>query len=400
MKAYAIKRVLTIIPVLIGVSLLVFSFIHLIPGDPATTMLGERATPEKVAQVREQLGLDRPLFVQYAIYVGKIVRGDFGVSIIRGDPVLRDLLGRFPATVELATAAIILAVAFGVPVGIVSAVWRNSFFDGLARLWSLAGVSMPIFWLGLMLAWFLGVQLGWFPTGFRLDSDVHLDRITNFAFLDSLLTGNAPAFRSSLRHLVLPAIALATIPLAVIARMTRASLLEVLSMEFVRTAEAKGQRQRVVVLRHALRNAILPVMTVTGLQVGRLLAGAILTETIFSWPGIGLWIYESIQARDYPIVQGATLFIATIFVVVNLVTDLLYAAVDPRIKYDCYEPPAITPWPRGGPTGATFHRLRRRRVLMPRYPPEGGARSRRRGAGSSQTAWPRAGWPSSPSARS
>ena len=334
MKRYAIKRILTIIPVLIGVSLLVFSFIHLIPGDPATTMLGERATPEKVAQVKAQLGLDRPLYIQYAIYVGKIVRGDFGVSIIRGDPVLRDLLGRFPATVELATAAIILAVTFGVPVGIVSAVWRNSFFDGLARLWSLAGVSMPIFWLGLMLAWFLGVQLGWFPTGFRLDSDVHLDRITNFAFLDSLLTGNAPAFRSSLRHLVLPAIALATIPLAVIARMTRASLLEVLSMEYVRTAQAKGVHGRVVVLRHALRNAILPVMTVTGLQVGRLLAGAILTETIFSWPGIGLWIYESIQARDYPIVQGATLFIATIFVVVNLVTDLLYAAVDPRIKYD------------------------------------------------------------------
>jgi peptide/nickel transport system permease protein len=331
---YATKRVLTIVPVLIGISFLVFSFIHLIPGDPATTMLGERATPERVAQVRAHLGLDRPLAVQYLIYVGKIVRGDLGVSILRGDPVLRDLIGRFPATVELAAAAILLAVAFGVPIGIVSAVWRNSFFDGLARLWSLAGVSMPIFWLGLMLAWFLGVQLGWFPTGFRLGTDVILRRITNFALLDSLLTGNGRALASAAHHLILPAVALATIPLAVIARMTRASLLEVLSSEYVRTAEAKGLSHRVVILRHALRNAVLPVMTVVGLQVGRLLAGAILTETIFSWPGIGLWIYEAIQARDYPIVQGATLFIAAVFVAVNLCTDLLYAAVDPRIKYD------------------------------------------------------------------
>jgi peptide/nickel transport system permease protein len=331
---YAIKRFLTIVPVLIGVSCIVFSFTHLIPGDPAVAMLGERATPQRVMEVRTQLGLDQPLYKQYFIYAGKILHGDFGASILRGDPVLRDLVRRFPATVELATSAILIAILVGVPMGIISAVWRNSFFDGFSRLVALTGVSMPIFWLGLMLAWCFGVVLGWLPTGFRLGTDVTLVAVTNFNVLDSLLTKNPAALVSSLRHLILPAIALSTIPMAVIARMTRASLLEVLSQDYIRTAESKGLPQRSVILRHAMRNALLPVMTVTGLQVGRLLAGAILTETIFSWPGIGLWIYESIQARDYPIVQGATLFIATIFVMVNLLTDVLYAAVDPRIKYD------------------------------------------------------------------
>jgi len=331
---YAIKRFLTIVPVLIGISLIVFSFIHLIPGDPAVAMLGERATPQRVAEVRAQLGLDKPLYTQYFIYVDKVLHGDLGASILRGDPVLRDLVRRFPATVELAISAILIAIIVGVPMGIISAVWRNSFFDGFSRLVALAGVSMPIFWLGLMLAWFFGVVLRWLPTGFRLGTDVTLVSVTNFYILDCLLTKNAAALVSSLRHLILPAVALSTIPMAVIARMTRASLLEVLSQDYIRTAESKGLPQRSVILRHAMRNALLPVMTVTGLQVGRLLAGAILTETIFSWPGIGLWIYESIQARDYPIVQGATLFIATIFVMVNLITDVLYAAVDPRIKYD------------------------------------------------------------------
>ena len=334
MGQYAIKRFLTIVPVLIGISLIVFSFIHLIPGDPAVAMLGERATPQRVAEVRAQLGLDKPLYTQYFIYVDKVLHGDLGASILRGDPVLRDLVRRFPATVELAISAILIAIIVGVPMGIISAVWRNSFFDGFSRLVALAGVSMPIFWLGLMLAWFFGVVLRWLPTGFRLGTDVTLVSVTNFYILDCLLTKNAAALVSSLRHLILPAVALSTIPMAVIARMTRASLLEVLSQDYIRTAESKGLPQRSVILRHAMRNALLPVMTVTGLQVGRLLAGAILTETIFSWPGIGLWIYESIQARDYPIVQGATLFIATIFVMVNLITDVLYAAVDPRIKYD------------------------------------------------------------------
>lgn len=334
MAQYAFKRFCTIIPVLVGISIIVFGFIHLIPGDPAVAMLGERATPERIQEVRIQLGLDQPLYTQYGIYVGKILRGDLGTSILRGDPVLHDLMRRFPATVELALSAILIAVLIGIPAGIVSAVWRNSIFDGCSRLIALTGVSMPIFWLGLMLAWVFGVMLGWLPTGFRLGTSITLTPVTHFNLLDSLITSNGAAFTASLRHLVLPAVALSTIPMAVINRMTRASLLEVLSQDYIRTAEAKGLPQRGVILRHAMRNALLPVMTVTGLQVGRLLSGAILTETIFSWPGIGLWIYEAIQARDYPIVQGATLFIATIFVLVNLLTDCLYAIVDPRIKYD------------------------------------------------------------------
>ena len=334
MRRYAIRRGLTIVPVLLGVSLLVFSFIHLIPGDPALTMLGERATPEKVAEVRARLGLDRPIWQQYVLYIGKALRGDLGVSIIRGDPVASDLLRRFPATVELATAAIVVAIALGIPIGVASAVWRNSLLDSLARLGALTGVSMPIFWLGLVLAWFFGVQLRILPTGFRLSSGTAFVPWTNFVILDALLQGDGPALADAVRHLILPALALATIPLAVIARMTRASMLEVLSREYIRTAEAKGLSRRVVILRHALRNALLPVLTVVGLQVGRLLAGAILTETIFSWPGIGLWVYESIESRDYAIVQGVSLFIAVIVVGVNLLTDVLYAAVDPRIKYE------------------------------------------------------------------
>jgi peptide/nickel transport system permease protein len=334
MRRYVIRRSLTVVPVLLGVSVLVFGFIHLIPGDPALTMLGERATPERVAAVRARLGLDRPIVEQYLIYLGKVVRGDLGVSIVRGDPVAVDLLRRFPATVELAASAIVLAVLFGVPIGIVSAVWRRSFVDSLTRVWALTGVSMPIFWLGVMLAWVFGVELRWFPTGFRLDSSTSFEPLTNFVILDAVLQRDWTVLADALRHLVLPAVALATIPLAVIARMTRASMLEVLSRDYIRTAESKGLTQAVVILHHALRNALLPVMTVVGLQVGSLLAGAILTETIFSWPGIGRWVYESIDARDYAIVQGASLFIAVIVVVVNLLTDLLYAFVDPRIKYD------------------------------------------------------------------
>jgi len=333
-RRYALQRGLTAIPVLLGVSVLVFGFIHLIPGDPAVTMLGERATPEKVAEIRARLGLDRPLWEQYVHYVGRVIRGDLGVSIVRGDPVLTDLLRRFPATVELATAAIVVAVGLGIPIGVASAVWRNSVVDSLARLGALIGVSMPIFWLGVMLAWFFGVTLRVLPTGFRLDTGAAFVPWTNFVIVDAALQGNWRVLVDALRHLILPTLALATIPLAIVARMTRASMLEVLSREFIRTAEAKGLSQRAVILRHALRNALLPIVTVVGLQIGHLLAGAILTETIFSWPGIGLWVYESLEARDYAIVQGTSLFIAVIVVVVNLMTDLLYAVVDPRIRYD------------------------------------------------------------------
>jgi len=330
---YAIRRGLTVIPVLVGVSLLVFSFVHLIPGDPALTMLGERATPEKVTEVRARLGLDRPLWEQYLLYVRKVVHGDLGVSIVRGDPVATDLWRRFPATVELAGAAMILATVIGVPLGVVCAVRRNSLIDSLARVGALTGVSMPIFWLGLVLAWIFGVQLGLLPTGFRLDSESTFKPVTNFVILDALVQRQWAVLGDALRHLILPAVALATIPLAVITRMTRASLLEELTRDYIRTARAKGLSQLAVIVRHGLGNALLPLLTVIGLQTGRLLAGAILTETIFSWPGIGLWVYESIESRDYAIVQGATLFIAVIVVVVNLATDLLYAVADPRIKY-------------------------------------------------------------------
>jgi len=334
MGRYALRRSLTVVPVLLGVSILVFSFVHMIPGDPALTMLGERATPEKVAEVRARLGLDRPIWQQYGLYLKNALHGDLGVSIVRGDPVAGDLLRRFPATVELATAAMLAAIAVGIPIGVASSVWRNSFIDSLARVGALTGVSMPIFWLGLVLAWFFGVQLRLLPTGFRLESGTTFAPWTNFVILDAIAQRNWAVLGDALRHLILPALALATIPVAIIARMTRASMLEVLSQEYIRTAQAKGLSRATVVARHALRNALLPVMTVIGLQVGHLLAGAILTETIFSWPGIGLWVYESIESRDYAIVQGATLFIAVIVVVVNLATDVLYAAVDPRIKYD------------------------------------------------------------------
>jgi peptide/nickel transport system permease protein len=333
-RSYAVRRSLTVIPVLLGVSVLVFSFVHLIPGDPATAMSGEKATPERTEAVRKQLGLDRPIYEQYLLYMSRVLRGDLGRSVVRGDPVLPDILRRFPATVELATSAIVIALAFGVPIGIISAVRRRSLVDSLSRVWALTGVSMPIFWLGLMLAWVFGVELRWLPTGFRLNAGTAFRPITNFVILDTILQGDWATLLDAARHLVLPAVALATIPLAVIARMTRASMLEVLSREYIRTAEAKGLTQLAVILRHALRNALLPVLTVVGLQVGSLLAGAILTETIFSWPGIGRWVYESIEARDYAIVQGASLFIAVVVVTVNLLTDLLYAAVDPRIKYD------------------------------------------------------------------
>jgi peptide/nickel transport system permease protein len=297
-------------------------------------MLGERATPEKVAEVRARLGLDRPILEQYFLYIGKAIRGDLGVSIVRGDPVFTDILRRFPATVELAFTAIVLAILLGIPIGIVSAVWRKSLIDSLSRVLALTGVSMPIFWLGVMLAWVFAVELRWLPTGARLDRAADYEPWTHFVLIDAVLQRNWAMIPDALRHIVLPAVALATIPLAVIARMMRASMLEILSRDYIRTADAKGLSRAAVVLRHGLRNALLPVLTVVGLQVGSLLAGAILTETIFSWPGIGRWVYESIESRDYPIVQGASLFIGVIVVVVNLLTDLLYAAVDPRIKYD------------------------------------------------------------------
>lgn len=334
MLSYIIKRVLGVIPVLLCVSMLVFGFLRMIPGDPALIMLGERATQENINRVREQLGLNKPLHEQYLTFLGNALRGDLGRSVIRQEPVTREILRRFPATIELALSAMLIALIIGIPAGVISAVRRGSIFDAGSMLIALTGVSMPIFWLGLMLIFLFSVVLHLLPTGGRLAAGVQFTPITNLLVLDTLLRGDIPLFFQTLRHLALPALALSTIPMAIIARMTRSAMLEVLSQDYIRTAHAKGLKESLVVTRHALRNAWLPIITVVGLQVGRLLSGAILTETVFSWPGIGRWLVDAIYSRDYPIVQGVTLFIALIFVAVNVSVDILYALVDPRIRFE------------------------------------------------------------------
>lgn len=333
MIQYIVRRLISMIPTLFGVSVVVFLFIHLIPGDPASAMLRENAPAEVAERIRESLGLNRPLYEQYAIYLGKVLRGDLGRSLVTNNPVTDDLANRLPATAELSILAMLIAILVGVPAGIISAVRRNSIIDTVSMLLSLTGVSMPIFWLGLMAIFLFAVELHWVPSGTRIGPDVQLTRITNFYLVDALLTGNLPALGDLLHHLILPSIVLATVPMALLARMTRSSMLEALNQDYVRTAHAKGLRARVVIVRHALKNALLPIITVIGLQVGGLLSGAILTETIFGWPGVGRWVYDSIQLRDYPVVQGVTLSIALIFVFVNLLVDLSYAFVDPRIHY-------------------------------------------------------------------
>jgi len=325
-------------------------FQRLIPGDPAVAMLGEHAAEENVERIREQLGLNRPIFLdrdalaegdlraffdsQYIRYLGRLIRLDLGSSIHRRIPVAETLASRFPATVELALLSMVIAVLIGIPVGIASAARRNSLLDSASMIGSLIGVSMPIFWLGLMEIMLFAVFLQWLPAGGRIDLSTDVKTITHLIVVDSLLTGNVEAFIDAMKHLAMPTIALSTIPMAIIARMTRSSMLDVLQEDYIRTATAKGLKERVVLFRHALKNAFLPVITIIGLQTGSLLAGAVLTETIFSWPGIGKWIYDAILGRDYPIVQGGTLLIAIIFVFFNLLVDVSYALLDPRIRYD------------------------------------------------------------------
>ncbi len=350
MFRYIVRRVISMIPTLLGVAFVIFMFQRLIPGDPAVAMLGEHATKENVESIREQLGLNRPAFLdrealkngelsgffdsQFIRYLGRLLRLDLGTSIHRRIPVAETLGQRFPATVELALLSLLIALLIGVPVGIASAARRNSLLDGVTMIGSLIGVSMPIFWLGVMEIMLFAVLLQWLPSGGRLSTGIKIEPITNLYLLDSLLTGNIPAFIDAFKHIIMPAIALATIPMSIIARMTRSSMLDVLQEDYIRTATAKGLSERIVLFRHALKNAFLPVVTIIGLQAGTLLAGGVLTETIFSWPGIGKWVYDAILGRDYPIVQGGTLLIAFIFVFINLLVDLSYAALDPRIRYD------------------------------------------------------------------
>ena len=350
MTRYILRRLISVIPTLIGVTFVIFMFQRLIPGDPAVAMLGEHAAKENVERIREQLGLNRAPFLdrealangdlggffdsQYFRYLGRLIRLDLGDSIHRRIPVAETLAIRFPATVELALLSLLIAILIGIPVGIASAARRNSALDGASMIGSLIGVSMPIFWLGLMEIMLFAVILGWLPTGGRLSTGIEIQKITGLYLVDSLLTANIPGFIDAFQHIILPAIALATIPMAIIARMTRSSMLDVLQEDYIRTATAKGLAERVVLFRHALKNAFLPVITIIGIQAGTLMAGAVLTETIFAWPGIGKWVYDAILGRDYPIVQGGTLLIAIIFVFFNLLVDVSYALLDPRIHYD------------------------------------------------------------------
>lgn len=334
MSKYLIRRVLEAVPVFFGVSILVFLLIHFIPGDPALAMLGERATEANLEAIRERLGLNKPLHEQYLIWLGDLAQGDLGDTVRGNIPIEQELRRRFPATLELSLVALTLAILIGVPIGIVSAVRRSTWVDTLSMMGALLGVSIPIFVLGLLLIYLFGVQWGWFPFVSRLDSSIDLEFITGLHTIDALLTGNWEAFRNALEHLFLPAITLMTIPLAIIARITRSTMLDVLNQDYIRTARAKGLGEAKVLRRHAFRNALLPIITIIGLQLGTLLSGAVLTETIFSWPGIGKWLFDSIIARDYPIVQSVTLLIATIYILANLLVDVLYTVADPRVRYD------------------------------------------------------------------
>jgi len=356
---HIVNHLLSLIPTLLGVTILVFLFIHLIPGDPAIFMLGEHAAVENVERIREQLGLNKSLFLnldavalvfrgeinvgegfkgffdsQYFGFLGRLLQGDLGKSVHEHTPIADLLKLKFPATVELSLWAMVFALTVGIPAGIISATRRNSVFDNMSMIGALVGVSMPIFWLGLMLIYFFGVKLGLMPTYGRFPVDLSLKTVTGLNILDSIIAGDSQALGLALKHLAMPSIALGTIPMAIIARMTRSSMLEVLQQDYIRTAYAKGLRERTVIIRHALKNAFLPVITVIGLQVGGLLAGAVLTETVFSWPGMGKWVYDAILARDYPVVQVAVLVITLVVAVVNLAVDVSYTYLDPKIRYE------------------------------------------------------------------
>jgi peptide/nickel transport system permease protein len=324
---------LQIIPVLLGVSIVVFFMVRAIPGDPAQIMLGQQATQEQVQQIRENMGLDKPIFVQYGLFLKDALRGDLGDSIVTGRPVTTELLTRLPATLELTTFAMLIAILVGIPVGVISAVRQYSLLDKTTSVLALTGISMPIFWLAMILVVIFGVNLELLPFPGRLDPTTAITSITGLVLVDSLLTLNFAGFWDGLLHLIMPALALATIPMAVIMRMTRSSMLEVMNEDYVRTARAKGVVPWRVVFKHALRNAMLPTITVIGLQTGLLMGGAIITETIFSWPGIGLYTYNSISSRDYASIQGVVLYAALLFVLINLLVDILYAILDPRVRY-------------------------------------------------------------------
>ena len=332
MIGFIVRRTLVVIPTILGITVIIFMMLAITPGDPAELLLGERATTASLEAMREYLGLNKPLYVQYGIFLKRVAKFDLGETIWTRQKVYIEIMERFPATIELTLAAMIISSFLGALLGILSATKQYSWFDYVSMLGSLFGVSMPVFWLGLMLMLVFSLTLGWFPMSGRLGVDIDLTTITNFHILDAILTKNWAALKDALMHLALPAIALSTIPLAIVARMTRSSMLEVLRQDYIKTARAKGLSEVKIVLKHALRNGLIPVVTVVGLQFGILLGGAILTETVFAWPGIGKWLFDGVVKRDYMVIQGGTLLVATIFVIINLIVDVLYAVINPRIS--------------------------------------------------------------------
>ena len=333
MWRFVLTRLGLVVPTFIGMTLLAFFLIRLVPGDPIETLAGERGIdPVRHAALMKDYGLDRPIMVQYGLYLGRLLHGDLGKSMITQTPVVKEFIALFPATIELAVCAIIFALVIGIPVGILAAVRRNSVFDHGVMATSLTGYSMPIFWWGLLLILLFSVQLGLTPVSGRIAVQYYIEPTTGFLLIDSLLTGDQGAFWSTVQHLILPTIVLGTNPLAVVARMTRSAMLEVLGEDYIRTARAKGLPPLRVVGVHALRNALIPVVTVIGLQVGVLFTGAILTETIFSWPGVGKWLIEAIGRRDYPILQGGMLLLGVVVMLVNLLVDVMYGIINPRIR--------------------------------------------------------------------
>ena len=335
MFSFLLKRISVVIPTFLGVTLLTFSLIRMIPGDPVELMAGERGVdPIRHAELLAQMGLDKPLLIQYWHYLTGIFQGDLGTSVVTREPVIREFFTLFPATLELSLCAIIIAISIGLPAGIIAAVKRGKVTDYTVMGLSLTGYSMPIFWWGLLLILLFSVGLGWTPVSGRISAMFWVDEVTGFMLIDSFISEEVGAFSSAVQHLILPSIVLATIPLAVIARMTRSAMLEVLREDYIQVARAKGLAMWLVVCVHALRNALIPVITVIGLQVGVLMAGAILTETIFSWPGVGKWMLDSIYRRDYPSVQGGILLISCMVIVVNLTVDIFYGVVNPRIRHN------------------------------------------------------------------
>lgn len=331
---YFIKRLALTIPTLLGVSIIVFLLIHMIPGDPIDIMVGDRISAEARLALEERLGFDQPLHVQYWQWFTNALQGDLGISIRSNQPVIREILNRLPATIELTLVALFIAVLFGIIFGVSAARHRNTIIDQSMIGFSLLGVSIPIFWLGMMLIMLFSVLLGWLPVSGRLSMGTAIPSITGLYLFDALITGHFDAFIDALKHLLMPAFSLATVSLALIVRVTRSSMLDVLSEDYIRTARAKGLREGKVVYVHALKNALIPVVTVIGLQLAKLMGGAILTETVFSWPGIGRLLINAIGFRDYPVVQGVVLFVAFAFIFINIIVDLLYAYLDPRIRYE------------------------------------------------------------------